>query len=57
MENPATWGPVEHAINEAMNEHSESMTVGLVGLSLVRVIADRLRAKGLVVDNKGEEAK
>ena len=62
MENPATWGPVEHAINEAIAEH-RARDKEVIGLSLVRTIADALRAKGLLVErtdisksgNPGEE--
>lgn len=52
MENPATWGPVEHAINEAIEEHWERRDEE--GLSLARTIADSLREKGLL-NSPGKE--
>ena len=48
MENPATWGPIEDAISDAMIQHAQDMNEGLVGLSAVRKIADELRKRGLV---------
>lgn len=48
MENPATWGPVEKTIDAAMQEAEKRQSQGVVGLSNVRIIADALRAAGLV---------
>jgi hypothetical protein len=43
MENPATWGPLEHAIDDAIKKAEEDRAQGVVGLSEVRRIADAVR--------------
>jgi hypothetical protein len=48
MENPATWGPVERAISEALRDADEARSKRLIGLSTVRRIADKLRERGLI---------
>lgn len=48
MENPATWGPAEHAVQEAITEDFRDNEAGIIGLSLARKITDKLRAKGLL---------
>ena len=48
MENPATWGEAEKVIRQAYDAHSEDRAKGVVGLSLVRRIADALREAGLL---------
>lgn len=47
-ENPATWGPAERAVNEALDDYYEAMRSNpdLVGLSIVRQITDALRKAG-----------
>lgn len=47
-ENPATWGPLEKAIAEALKQADEGRAAGRIGLSTVRQIADKLRETGLV---------
>lgn len=42
-ENPATWGPLEHAIKAALEQHHQAQLDGRVGLSSVRLIADAVR--------------
>lgn len=51
MENPATWGPAEHAINDAYGKWFERHDKGYVGLSLARAIADALRDADLLKEN------
>jgi hypothetical protein len=51
MEAPSSWGRLEHAIADALDDHQKSMHDGRIGLSQVRMVADKLRAEGLV---KGE---
>lgn len=55
MENPATWGPAEHVIDDVLRDDRENkaMAEPRIGASLPRRIADALRAEGLLVD--GEE--
>jgi hypothetical protein len=53
MENPATWGDVERAIDSAYREWSDDHDRGVCGYSLAMYIANRLRSEGLV--NRGEE--
>jgi hypothetical protein len=48
MENPETWGPLEHAIDEALYQAEKGQRAGHYHLSVVRQIADALREKGLV---------
>lgn len=52
MENPATWGPAEHVVLKALDEHDENERrppdERLIGLSLVRRITDALRREGLL---------
>ncbi len=43
MENPATWGPLEHAIAAALKRAEDNRAAGLVGLSQVRIVADAVR--------------
>jgi hypothetical protein len=43
MENPATWGDLEHTIHDAIQQHHEAQAKGVIGLSLVRTIADAVR--------------
>lgn len=43
MENPATWGVLEHAIHGAIRRAREDRANGVVGLSEVRRIADAVR--------------
>ncbi len=48
MENPDTWGPVEHTIAEAYAEWIRSIELGRAGLSLPMTVGNALRNKGLV---------
>lgn len=48
MEAPSSWGSLEHAIAEAMQDAEQARRDKIIGLSTVRIIADKLRAKGLV---------
>lgn len=50
MEAPSSWGPVERAIADGMQEAEQARADGIIGLSSVRRIADKLRERGLVVD-------
>jgi hypothetical protein len=52
MEAPSSWGALEHTIADALEDHEKSMHDGRIGLSQVRMIADRLRAAGFVCDSK-----
>lgn len=54
-ENPASWGPIEKAIAEAMKQHNKDMDAGLYGLSVVRVIADQLRKQGLIKEPEPDD--
>ena len=56
MENPQTWGRLEHAIADALDDHQKSMHDGRIGLSQVRMIADRLRAAGFIAEDQAEPA-
>lgn len=47
-EDPSTWGPVERVIDDAMERNHKNAILGLIGLSVVRVIADALRDHGLI---------
>lgn len=51
-EDPASWGPLEVAISEAIRDANAARERGLIGLSTVRRIADRLRDQGLVVERR-----
>lgn len=51
MENPASWGPVERTIKRAMDRYEENRAKGIIGLSPYAVIANELRAAGLLVDH------
>jgi hypothetical protein len=46
MENPATWGPLEHTINRACQVWSRARTEGTAGLSLAATVAGALRKAG-----------
>lgn len=48
MEDPATWGPVEWLISEALEFAEQDEARGYIGLSQVRQIADALRDHGLI---------
>jgi hypothetical protein len=50
MENPATWGPAERAVDDVLRGQTGWGTEPLVGLSLVRQITDALRSQGLLID-------
>ena len=52
MENPATWGKLELVIDQALRE--SDMTADF-GLSLVRRVADKLRAEGLICEEVKDE--
>lgn len=56
VENPATWGPAEHVVSEALDQAHEGNRRGLVGLSTVRQITDALRAADLLKEEEGEDA-
>jgi hypothetical protein len=43
MENPATWGPLEHVVDAALDRAEKDRAAGLVGLSRTRVITDAVR--------------
>ena len=49
MENPATWGKLERTIGDAIQEAEQARANQVIGLSMVRRIADKLRAEGLVL--------
>lgn len=51
MENPQSWGPVEHTIHDAWVEWTKAHEKGLVGLSVFAQIAGALRREGLLVDD------
>lgn len=48
MENPASWGPVERIIDEALGQWDEDRAKGMVGFSRPAAIAERLRRAGLI---------
>lgn len=50
MESPATWKHAEQTICEAYQEWAHMMSMGAVGPSLPKLIADRLRQEGLIQD-------
>jgi hypothetical protein len=43
MENPATWGPLEHVVDAALDQAEKNHAAGLVGLSRTRIITDAMR--------------
>lgn len=43
MENPASWGVLEHAINDAIGEYYIARNRGVVGASLTMCIANAVR--------------
>jgi hypothetical protein len=55
MENPQTWGALEHTIADALDDHQKSMHDGRIGLSQVRMIADRLRASGFIDEDQDDQ--
>lgn len=56
MENPATWGPAEKVIRQALDEDHQARLSPepVIGLSLPRLIADALRKEGLL-DERAEK--
>jgi hypothetical protein len=48
MENPESWGLLEHTIDEALYQAEKGQRAGLFQLSTVQQIADALREAGLV---------
>lgn len=48
MENPATWGKLETAISDALKDADDARAKGLVGGSRAKIIANKLRERGLV---------
>jgi hypothetical protein len=44
MENPATWGSLEHAVDSALRRADKANAEMLVGLSRTRIVADAVRA-------------
>ena len=51
-ENPATWTPLEKAIHEAIRQHDKGIRQGKIGWSLVKQIAEYLKAEGWVFEKK-----
>jgi hypothetical protein len=43
MENPATWGALEHAVDAALDRAEASHATGVIGLSRTRQVADAVR--------------
>lgn len=50
MENPATWGPAEHAVQDVLDRYRVGQNNEVCGLSLARQITDALREQGLLND-------
>lgn len=55
MENPATWKEPEVIILNAWEDWNEAQRAGMVGPSIARVIADRLRKAGWLHDEDSPE--
>lgn len=55
MENPATWGRAEKAVNQAYQDWWKARAEGRIGLSLARCITDALRRENLLRDETQEE--
>lgn len=51
MENPKTWGPAEHVVQEALDKAMDGFIKKQAGLSTTRQITDALRREGLLVDD------
>src|SRR4051794_37298973 len=55
MENPATWGPAEHIVDDVLANDDANRTrppeERLVGASRAKQICDALRAAGLLADD------
>lgn len=51
-ENPATWGPVERSIHEAIQKHHEAQIQGKIGYSLPKYITEYLKAAGFVIEQR-----
>jgi hypothetical protein len=54
MENPQSWGKLEHVIADALDDHEKSMNEGVIGYSQVMTIANKLRAEGLVLHDPAQ---
>lgn len=53
MENPATWNEIEKAIAEALNEHEDAMRRGVIGVSNVRTVFNKLAERGFIAKQQG----
>lgn len=51
-ENPAYRTPAERVIAKAIQDHGQSMRKGIVGRSVVKAIADELRAAGILEEGE-----
>lgn len=60
MENPASWGPAEHAVEQALQAYDENQArppgERTIGLSLNRQLTDALRREGLLREGPPPEA-
>jgi hypothetical protein len=54
-ENPATWKTAELVISQALADCEEARREGMCGGTTPHVIADRLRAAGLLTDGDEPE--
>lgn len=53
MENPASWGPAEKVIDQAIRQHEQdSLPEDFYGLSMTAAIAGALRKAGLLIDTQ-----
>ncbi|MBI5421176.1 MAG: hypothetical protein HZA35_02580 [Parcubacteria group bacterium] len=52
MKNQETCGEAEKIVCEALKEHQAQIDSGLCGVSLEKIICNRLRAGGLLVEKK-----
>lgn len=52
MENPASWTPAEKVISRAITKYHELHREGHIGISIVRMVADDLRAHSMLIEPK-----
>jgi hypothetical protein len=55
VEDPATWGEAERVISAALKRHEHDRSLGIIGLSRARIIADALRENGLLVPRESDD--
>lgn len=51
-ENPADWNRAEKIISETIHDHEEARAAGMVGFTIVKRIANALRAAGYKIEDE-----